>query len=109
MFKLFTCRFLGVALAAVAVVGCASTPATTDLTVLPAQAQAWRVSIHLGGQQAELTDASAKVSQTDSSGAVKNQLTVGATARDGLRDTLLLQWKDTWYAPVHIAAPAALD
>jgi beta-glucosidase len=67
------------------------------------------MSIYLGGQQADLSDASAQLSQTDSSGAVKNQLTVGATSHDGLRDTLMLQWKDTWYAPLNIAAPQAMD
>jgi beta-glucosidase len=67
------------------------------------------MSIYLGGQQADLTDASAQLSQTDSSGAVKNQLAVGATSRDSLRDTLMLQWKDTWYAPLNITAPQALN
>jgi beta-glucosidase len=109
MLKLFTCRLLGVALAAAAVVGCATGPTATDLTVLPAPAQAWRMSIDLGGQQADLTDASAQLSQTDAAGAVKNQLTVSTTSHDGLRDSLLLQWKDTWYAPLNITAPQTLD
>jgi beta-glucosidase len=120
MLKLFTPKFLGVALVAAAVLGCATKPtatdlsaasatAKTDLSVLPAPAQAWRMSIHLGGQQADLSDASAQLSQTDAAGTVKNKLTVSATSRDGLRDTLMLQWKDTWYAPLNISAPQALD
>jgi len=71
----------------------------SELVVLPAAADAWRVTASDGEGHAELT----------SDRLVVGQLGVTAHSHDGVRDVVMLDWKDRWEGVLRFESRLPLD
>ena len=69
------------------------------IVVLPAAADAWRVTTFDGESHAELTG----------DRLVVGQLGVTASSRDGVRDAVMFDWKDRWEGVLRFESPQSLD
>jgi len=70
-----------------------------DVVVLPAAADAWRITASDGETRADLVGDSLVVGQVG----------VTSQSRDGLRDVVTLDWKDRWEAALRFESPHPLD
>ena len=106
-----TFRFplLGSALAMLA--ACAGTPAHsgTDLTLLPARAADWRIVVGHRERQVELTGDSIVVPPLQADTAHASTLAASASASNGQRETLTLEWKEQWPAMLRVESRQPLD
>lgn len=90
---------LGIVGAALAANACA---AQTDLVVLPASADTWRITAGTWGGQAELTGDSVVVPTS-------GYIAASARVSGGQRDVLGLEWKDHWHAALRLERREPLD
>jgi len=71
----------------------------SELVVLPAAADAWRITAFDGERRAELTG----------DRLVAGQLRVTAQSRSGVRDAVMFDWKDRWEGVLRFESPQSLD
>lgn len=69
------------------------------IVVLPAAADAWRVTVFDGESHAEVTGDTLVV----------GQLGVTAPSRDGVRDAVMFDWKDRWEGVLRFESRLPLD
>jgi lysophospholipase L1-like esterase len=100
-------RLLAVALALCA----AAIPAAAaaDLVILPAPADAWRITVGHWEDRAELSGDSVVAPRPSAEYARESHAGASAEGRDGRRETLRFDWKDLWLATLRIESPQPLD
>jgi beta-glucosidase len=83
--------------------------AATDLVILPAPADAWRITVGHWEDQAELTGTSVVAPRPTDEYARGSHASASAEGSEGRRETLLFDWKDLWLATLRIESPKPLD
>jgi beta-glucosidase len=99
-------------LLAISLAACAlGIPAATasDLVILPAPADAWRITVGHWENRAELSGNSAVAPRPSAEYARDSHAGVSAEGHDGRRETLRFDWKDLWLAMLRIESPQPLD
>jgi len=81
----------------------------TDLVILPAPAQAWRITVGHWQGEAELTGDRVVAPRPTDEYARDSHVSASAEGRDGRRDMLQFEWKDLWQATLRIESPQPLD
>ncbi|WP_368562812.1 GDSL-type esterase/lipase family protein [Pseudoxanthomonas sp. UTMC 1351] len=81
----------------------------TDLVILPASANAWRITVGHWEDQAELSGNRVVAPRPTAEYARASHASVSAEGSDGRRETLLFEWKDLWLATLRIESPQPLD
>jgi beta-glucosidase len=92
-------------------IGAADVPAATatNLTILPAPADAWRITVGHWEGQAELSGNSVTAPQPTAEYARDSHASASAEGSEHRRETLLFEWKDLWLATLRIESPQPLD
>lgn len=81
----------------------------TDLVILPAPADAWRITVGHWEDQAVLSGDHVVAPQPTAEYARDSHASASADGSDGRRETLLFEWKDLWLATLRIESPQPLD
>ncbi|HJV63706.1 MAG TPA: GDSL-type esterase/lipase family protein [Albitalea sp.] len=87
----------------------AGAQASGDLVVLPAPAAAWHTVVGHWESRAELTGESVVVPPPSAEYARSSYLGASARASGGLRESVLLEWKDLWQAMLRVESRQPLD
>lgn len=83
--------------------------AAGGLVILPAPADAWRITVGHWENRAELSGNSVVAPRPTAEYARDSHAGASAEGRDGRRETLRFDWKDLWLATLRIESPRPLD
>ena len=92
--------------------GCVSgrrSEGTTDLVVLPAAPDAWRIVVGHWDAEAELTGKRVEVPPPRDEYARSSRLAASADVGEGRREQVRFEWKDLWQSTLRIESRQALD
>ncbi|HEY9025342.1 MAG TPA: GDSL-type esterase/lipase family protein [Burkholderiaceae bacterium] len=88
--------------------GIAAAQAPADLVLLPAPADAWRISAGTWESRVDLTGASA-VTPPNLPGEPNARVGVSASGAAGRREALAFDWRDAWFASLRLESAVPLD
>jgi beta-glucosidase len=95
--------------ASLAACAAAGAQPVSDLVILPSPASTWRTVVSHWEGQAELTGDGVVVPPPSEAYARDSRLGASARTQDGLRDAVLLEWKDLWQANLRFESRQPVD
>jgi lysophospholipase L1-like esterase len=88
---------------------CAASPVDADLVILPAPPNAWHTTVGHWEKQLELSDEGVVVPPPSAEYARASHLGASTRSAGGLRQSVLLDWKDLWQSWLRIESVQPVD